>query len=174
MAEAMLSHRLAHLGVPARVTSAGLLEDGMHPPYEALAVMAEWGLDTSYHRSRRMTEAMLEEADVVVGLARRHVREAVHLVPGAWPKSFTLKELVRRAEWVGPRERGQSFDEWLGKVHAGRSRADLLGASAASPDDDVPDPIGLPQPAYAKARDEIAGLVDRLVELAWADAFEAA
>jgi protein-tyrosine phosphatase len=167
MAEAMLSHRLALLGTPAQVTSAGLLEDGMHPPYEALAVMADLGLDTSHHVSRRMTEAMLADADVVIGMARRHVREAVHLAPAVWPKAFTLKELVRRGEWAGHRERGQPFDEWLAKVHAGRTRAELLGASS---DDDVADPIGLPRPAYERAAAEIDDLVARLVDLAWTDA----
>jgi protein-tyrosine phosphatase len=170
MAEAMLSHRLAVLGAPARVASAGLLEDGMHPPYEALAVMAHLGLDTSGHRSRRMTEAMINEADVVIGMARRHVREAVHLVPGAWPKCFTLKELVRRGEWVGTRTHGQPFDEWLAKVHAGRTRAELLGASA---EDDVADPIGLPIAAYERAAAEIDDLVARLVDLAWTAAGDA-
>lgn len=167
MAEAMLSHRLAHLGTPARVTSAGLLEDGMHPPYEALAVMADLGLDTSHHLSRRMTDHMLAEADVVIGMARHHVREAVHLAPQTWPKSFTLKELVRRGEWVGARTHGQPFDEWLAKVHAGRTRAELLGASG---DDDVADPIGLPRSAYERTAAEIDDLIARLVDLAWTDA----
>jgi protein-tyrosine phosphatase len=167
MAEAMLARRLDQLGAPATVTSAGLLDDGMTPPYEALAAMADRGYDTSYHRSRRMTVAMLEEADLVVGMARRHVREAVQLVPSCWPRCFTLKELVRRAAWVGGREQEQPFDEWLAKVHVGRSRADLLGSSA---EDDVADPIGMARAAYERTADEIDGLVGRLVDLAWAGA----
>jgi protein-tyrosine phosphatase len=167
MAEAMLAHRLAALGVPARVTSAGLMDDGMRPTREALAVMADLGLDTSAHRSRRMTAAMLGQADVVIGMARGHVREAVHIDPGVWPRSFTLKELVRRGEWVGARGWGQPFDEWLAKVHAGRTRADLLGQSS---EDDIADPIGLPRAAYERTAAEIDDLVARLVDLAWADA----
>jgi protein-tyrosine-phosphatase len=164
MAEAMLRYRLADIGVDARVHSAGLLDDDMPPAPEAVDVLAAVGLDTSGHRSRRMTEAMINEADVVVGMARAHVREAVTLTPAAWPKTFTLKELVRKAEWVGARSPGQPFDEWLGKLHGGRSRSDLLGSS---PDDDVADPIGRSHTVYERTAAEIDRLVARLVELGW-------
>ena len=164
MAEAMLRHRLADLGIDARVHSAGLLDDDMVPTAEAVSVMAAVGLDTSGHRSRQMTVAMLEEADVVIGMARMHVREAVMLLPSAWGKTFTLKELVRRGEWVGPREPEQQFDEWLAKVHSGRSRAELLGSSA---EDDVADPIGMSRLVYERTAGEIDELVDRLLWLAW-------
>jgi protein-tyrosine phosphatase len=164
MAEAMLAYRLAQLGVDARVTSAGLLDNDMVPPYEALAVLADMGLDTSGHRSRRMTVAMLEAADVVIGMARRHVHEAITLAPSVWPKTFTLKELVRRGGWVGPREPGQPFDEWLAKIHAGRTRSDLIGSSS---DDDVPDPIGLSRRVYERTAMEIDGLIAGLMDLGW-------
>lgn len=163
MAEAMLSSRLALLGVDARVSSAGVLEDGMIPPADALAVMADLGLDTTAHRSRRVNRSMLADADLILGMARAHVQEAVELAPAVFPKSFTLKEFVRRAEAVGPRSPGQPFDEWVAKVHAGRSRMDLLGHSA----DDVADPIGLSRRVYERTADEIHRLVSRLVELGW-------
>lgn len=165
MAEVLLRHRLAGLGVDARVSSAGLLDDGMSPTPDALAVMAALGHDTSAHRSRRMTADVLGGADLLLGMARTHVREMVTLVPAVWPKTFTLKEFVRRAaSLVGPREAGQPFDEWVAKVHAGRSRADLLGSST---DDDVADPIGRPRAFYERNAAEISGLVDELVALGW-------
>jgi protein-tyrosine phosphatase len=163
MAEAMLSHRLALLGVDARVSSAGMLDDGMVPPADALAVTADLGLDTSGHRSRRMRRAMLADADLILGMARVHVQEAVEVSPEVFPKAFTLKEFVRRAESVGGRAPGQPFDEWVAKVHVGRSRLDLLGHSA----DDVADPIGLSRRVYERTADEIHRLVSRLVELGW-------
>jgi protein-tyrosine phosphatase len=164
MAEVMLSHRLGELGVDAHVSSAGLLDDGLAAPSDAVAVLAALGLDTSGHRSRRMTGAMVTEADLVVGMARRHAQEAVALAPAAWPKTFTLKELVRRAESAGARSPGQPFDEWLAKVHAGRTRADMVGSSSA---DDVADPIGLSRRVYERTAAEIDRLVRRLAELAW-------
>ena len=164
MAEAFLRHRLDALGVDATVSSAGLLRSGIGPTDDAIAVMAALSLDTSAHRSTRMTVDLIEKADLVVGMAREHVREAVALVPSAWPKSFTLKEFVRRAEWVGRREPDQPFDEWVAKVHAGRSRTELLGASS---DDDVADPIGRPRPAYERCAQEISRLVDAMAALGW-------
>jgi protein-tyrosine-phosphatase len=100
-------------------------------------------------------------------MAREHLREAVVVHPDAWPRTFTLKELVRRAEQVGPRSPGQPFDEWLEKVHAGRNRLDLL---EPAPDDDVADPIGMSDETYQRTAAEIGGLVDRLVALGWGNA----
>ena len=164
MAEAFLRHRLEDLGVPAHVHSAGLLDDGRPAASEGVLLLERMGLDTSGHRSRRMTAAMLERADLVLCMAREHVREAVLLSPDVWPRSFTLKEIVRRAERAGPRAAHQPFDEWLAKVHAGRSKSELLGSSD---DDDVADPIGGSPSVYQGTADEIGELVDRLVALGW-------
>ena len=164
MAEALLRHRLEELGVEARVHSAGLLSAGRPVDHYGVEAIRGWGLDTSGYRSRRLSADMAAEADLVLGMAREHVREVALLTPEAWPRSFTLKELVRRGEEVGPRSEGQPFDEWLAKVHAGRSRRDVLGSS---PDDDVADPIGLGRHDFQRTAQEIDGLVDRLVRLVW-------
>lgn len=164
MAEAFLRRRLEDIGVEARVHSAGLLESGRRATAEGVGVLGDMGLDTSEHRSRRITAQMVEEADLVLCMAREHLREAALLSPDAWSRSFTLKELVRRAEQAGPRAGDQPFEEWLAKLHAGRSRADLLGAS---PNDDVADPIGGNRDVYRNTATEIRELVDRLVQLGW-------
>ncbi len=164
MAEAFLRHRLEDIGVAARVHSAGLLDSGRPAPEEGVAALTAMGLDTSAHRSRRMTAEMAREADLVLCLAREHVREAVLLAPEAWPRTFTLKELIRRGEQAGARSGDQPFDEWLAKLHAGRTRSALLGSS---PEDDVADPIGGSSSVYKRTATEIQGLVDRLVRLGW-------
>lgn len=146
------------------VHSAGLHADGLEASRGAVDVLAARGLDLLPHRSRLLAAEMLAEADLVVCMAREHLREAVVLHPPVWPRAFTLKELVGRAEQVGPRTPGQPFDEWLEKVHAGRARTELLGDS---PSDDVADPIGLGPDVYERTAVEIAALVDRLVELGW-------
>jgi len=162
MAEVFLARRLEEFGVAAHVHSAGLLDDGR--PAEGVKVLADMGFDTSTHRSRRMTAEMLEGADLVLCMAREHLREAVLLSQRAWPKSFTLKEIVRRGEQLGARAAGQPFDEWLAKLHAGRTRVGLLGTSE---DDDIADPIGGSRNVYQTTATEIQALTDRLVELAW-------
>ncbi len=161
MAEGFLRARLGEVGIPATVGSAGLLPGGHPPPPEGLEVMAARGIDTSGHLSRTLDPAMIEAADLVLGMGREHVR-AVALAGDAWPRTFTLKELVRRGEQAGPR--AQPLDEWLAKVAADRVPADLLGAS---PDDDVADPIGRSRSAWEQVAAELESLVDRLVGLIW-------
>ena len=56
------------------VESAGLgAYPGDQPPEDAIVVARELGYDLSPHRARRLTEAMLERADVVVGMTAAHV-----------------------------------------------------------------------------------------------------
>lgn len=162
MAEALLRDRLARRGVPASVHSAGLLEAGEPASAFGADVLSGRGIDLSSHRSRTMTRDLLSRADLIIAMARLHVREAAVLVGESWPRTFTLKELVRRGDDVGPRAPDQPFDEWLQKVHAGRSHTDLLGDSDA---DDIFDPIGSPRRFYEQTADEIEVLVDCLVTL---------
>ncbi|HUR18332.1 MAG TPA: hypothetical protein VMZ51_05265 [Acidimicrobiales bacterium] len=164
MAEAFLQRRLDGIGEEARVHSAGLLSAGNPASAEGVEILAAMGVDKSAHRSRRMSEDLLAPADLVLGMAREHVREAVSTVPDAWPRTFTLKELVRRGEELGGRARGQGFEDWLAKLHVGRSRNDLLGYSAA---DDVADPIGRGANFYRGTAEELDDLARRLVELGW-------
>lgn len=164
MAEALLRRRLLDVGEMPRVHSAGLRGDGLEVSRGSVSALAPLGLDVSAHRSRGMTADMLAEADLVIGMAREHVREALVLHPPAWSRTFTLKELVRRAEGVGPRTPGQPFEEWLEKIHAGRNRMDLLDSSPA---DDVADPIGQSDAVYERTAAELGDLIDRLVRLGW-------
>jgi protein-tyrosine phosphatase len=164
MAEAFLRQRLAENGVDAVVHSAGLLNDGAPASPHGVAVLSGWGLDIRPHRSRLLTEVMIRGADLVLGMARYHVREAVVLVPDAFSRSFTLKELVRRGEEIGPRPPGQALGEWLEKAHAGRTHADVLGEAE---EDDILDPIGLPRGTYKAVAQEIGSLAGRLVDLAF-------
>ena len=87
--------------------------------------------------------------------------------PGAWPRAFTLRELIRRGERIGPRRPGEPFSGWLSRAHEGRERAALLGDSA---EDDVPDPAGQPLRAYADVARLLDRSVARLAELGWAHA----
>ncbi|HEX9530613.1 MAG TPA: hypothetical protein VF954_05710, partial [Acidimicrobiales bacterium] len=152
-------------GHGAHVHSAGLLEGGRAVTDDGLSVMAARGLDTSGHLSRCISPAMLSAADLILGMTRDHVREAVLLVPLVWPRTFTLKELVRRGRAVGPRPGGMALRGWLDLVGRGRERGDLLGDSPA---DDVADPVGQGRDAYQRTADELDGLTRQLAALVWA------
>ena len=155
MAQAMLSARLATRGVTVRVTSAGILGSGQPPPPEVISVMAARGIDVSGHRSRLVTADDLARADLVLGLAREHVRHAAVLLPAAWPRAFTVLELLRRGHQAGPRSPGEPLGDWLTRAAGDRGRRDLLGSSPA---DDVADPAGGPLRGY----EATAGLLDQL------------
>ena len=75
--------------------------------------MAARGLDITGHRSRRITPDLLAGPDLIVGMAREHVREAVVLRPELYARTFTLKELVRRGSEVGRPARREPIDDWL-------------------------------------------------------------
>lgn len=162
MAAALLTAHLAERGVDAQVHSTGLLESGRPATDHGVAVMAERGLDTSAHRSRRLEPWLLQSADLVVGMSRHHVREVVALEPDAWSRTFTLKELVRRAEASPPGAPGQTLSSWLAALHTGRQPSDLL---LDSPADDVADPIGLPKGAYQRLAVELDELTTRLAAI---------
>jgi protein-tyrosine phosphatase len=162
MAAALLSRRLDGAGVKAVVSSTGLLFDGKPATDYGQAVMADRGIDTSGHRSRKLRPEMLASADLVIGMAREHVREAVALVPGVWGRTFTLKEIVRLGEERGGRAPGESVEQWLARLHEGRRRNDLLGDSAG---DDVDDPIGGPRRSYQRTADALEDLTARLAGL---------
>jgi len=162
MAAVLLARHLEDAGVKARVSSAGLLFDGKPVTDHGLAVMADRGIDTSGHRSRRLTGELVDTADLVLGMARSHVQEAVALVPGALRRTFTLKEIVRRGEESGGPAAGEPLDAWLARLGSGRRPSDLLGESDA---DDVADPIGGPRRGYQRTADELDDLTARLARL---------
>lgn len=164
MAQALLVRRLAAVGAAGSVRSAGLLRAGEPPPPEVIRAMTAYRLDVTAHRSRVVSAADLSAADLVLAMAREHVRYAVVAAPEAWPRAFTLKELVRGGQEIGPRRPGQSLAGWLARIHDGRDRSALLGDSPA---DDVADPIGGSPQAYTVIVDLLDRLVSRLVELCW-------
>jgi protein-tyrosine phosphatase len=164
MAAAHLGVAVGDLDESVTVMSAGLLEPGHPVAPETLSVMAPYGIDMAGHRSTRLTVAAVESADLVLGLERRHAREAILLVPAAWNRTFTLKELVREGEKAGPRSPDQAGADWLAALVDGRERTDLVGRS---PDDDVADPLGGALADYRATAAELADLIHRLAALLW-------
>jgi protein-tyrosine phosphatase len=119
-----------------------------------VAAAAEAGLDLRSHCSRRLTAELVESdgADLVIAMTRAHLREVVALDPGAWPRTFTLKELARRAAAVGPTG---SFEEWRRAIAGDRKAAEMMQASDA---DDVADPHGSPYRLHQRMVGEVLAL----------------
>jgi len=144
--------------------SAGLGPPGLASPAEVDEVMAARGFDITGHRSRTLTAPLVRSADLVIGMGLRHVQEAVLLDPPAWRRTFRLKELVRRGEYVGPRLPGQHLTAWIRAAQGDRTRAALVHVS---PEEDVADPYGGPREGYEVTAAELDDLVARLSNLLW-------
>src|SRR5690606_9352091 len=80
----------------------------------------------------------------------------------AFGRTFTPKELVRRAGLAGGRRADETLDVFLARVHEGRTARELLGDD---PVDDVVDPIGGPRAGYARAAAEIEQLAATIAAL---------
>jgi protein-tyrosine phosphatase len=163
-AAAALRARLEGREPSLTVESAGLGADGFPATPPTVDAARALGFDLTQHRSRQLDATIVEGADLIVTMERRHVREVVVLDQRAWSRAFTLKELVRRATAVGPRAAGEPLAEWLQRVNAGRRPADLLGQSR---DDDVADPTTDPLADYDAMTREVDELLAELVDLAW-------
>jgi protein-tyrosine-phosphatase len=168
MAAALFATHVENLAEPTEVSSAGISIPGTElvrdVPPEVIEVMVPYGINLEGHRSRTLTEPMLKEADLVIGMGRRHVQEAILLDPLCWPKAFRLKELVRRGELVGPRRPDQGIRSWIDAVHGDRTRSSLAHRSTV---DDVADPYGGTLDQYRSTAAELAQLVGHLAALLW-------
>lgn len=163
IAARMLEQRLAEGGATAVVDSAGLDVADTEAETGLVENTREWGIDLSSHRSRQLRADDLRLASIVLAMEHHQVNDVIALDAGAWPKTFTLKEVVRRAQDVGPRREKEHFDEWVARVHRGRTPLGLVGAWH----DDVSDPAGRPSSELERTLAELDVLTSRFVDVAW-------
>jgi protein-tyrosine phosphatase len=164
-AKGFLAQRLAELGPPdVSVESAGTMGATIAVPQQLLQEAAAYGLDLGSHVPRRVDIDTIARANLVIGMARAHVREIVVADPPSFTKAFTLREIVRRGGEKGGRGQLQTVDAWLEEIGAGRRHQDLLGESPA---DDIPDPMGGTPQDYRAMLAEVATLTRALHALTW-------
>jgi protein-tyrosine-phosphatase len=158
-----LQARAMGAGLPVTVESAGITAvSGTPATRETVDAARRLGFDLSDHASTPLDARAIADADLIIGLERRHVQEVVVQAPGSFPKTYTLKELVRRGQAVGGRAEGQPIAAWLDQVHAGRRPTDLLGVS---PDDDVADPTGSNSVDHLTTAEELDELSEIVLDL---------
>ena len=127
-----------------------------------IAAASELGIDVTTHQPRLLDREVLETdgADLVLTLDRAHLRDVVALDIRAWPRTFTLKELARRAALQDPPTQLEGFVGWRDRMADGRTAASMM---QPDPDDDVADPHGLPRPHHVKMVAEVNEAVQRLL-----------
>lgn len=160
-------------GSTASVSSAGVrawVGEPMDP--HAATVLAERGADPTGFRSRPVTSAMVERADLVLCATRMHRAEVVALAPRAVRRAFTLREFARLTETVEQERIDATVAELAARDQRGRLRAAgraLVVASAAvrgvappaTPDnDDLVDPLGCSLDAFRTCADVIEGALE--------------
>ncbi len=167
LAEAALRRHLRAAGIPAVVRSAGTMATELGVDERMVEAGYEIGVDITDHRPRRLTGDLIdtEGGDLLIGLSREHLREIVSLDDTAWTRTFTLKELVRRAE-ANRGELGRDPARWTSWLGEGRDIRRLLGEDPA---DDVKDPYR----KSAELHREVAGEIDDLCRRTVATLFEA-
>ena len=162
VAERLLAQRLETKGIDAEVRSAGT-HGGHHRVHkDTIRAAREVDVGLTDHESRRLSAELIEHdgADLVITMTREHLREVVAMAPQAWPRTFTLKELVRRGSGVGISD--GAIADWLSAAGADRRAADLMMPSV---DDDLIDPYGGPYQGHVAMVHEVNDLTTRLAGL---------
>lgn len=133
VAAALLARDLAAVGV--EVTSAGTeAVPGMPAAPEAVEVVRrELGLGLE-HRSRPLTAALLEQADLVLTMTREQSTLVTAQDPRALRRVFTLRELARILPSLPPPDGPEELRSLARDCarHRSRVRRDLTGEGAAA------------------------------------------
>lgn len=95
MAGAILRDLLAGRAGEFIVETAGTLAvPGEEATPDAVAVMAEQGLDLRGHKAQRLEPGMVAQADLILTMTRAHKEAVLRLHPRAAEKTFTLLEFA--------------------------------------------------------------------------------
>lgn len=169
MGEALLRRSVEAKGLDVEVRSAGVRVPGLPVDPDAVRVLDVHGLDIAAHQPRQATRDLVraEGEHLVITMTREHVRDVVSIDRAAWPRTFSLPELVRRARAVRPGAHEPGWDGWLAAVGEGRSARDLMVPDRS---DDIEDPYGMSLAAHQRAADLIATLLGEVTALAPFDA----
>ncbi|GAA3561047.1 protein-tyrosine-phosphatase [Microlunatus spumicola] len=156
----------AALGPDVEVTSAGTRAVVGAPAEPAMtAFLGERAAGLDGFRARQLRPDQVRAADLVLTMSRRQRGATVALAPAAVKRAFTLRELARLLGDVDPEALGDPGSGTLGE----RLRRALPAAAAqrrfvTDPRvDDIADPYGRDEAAYARAYEAITDAVARVV-----------
>jgi protein-tyrosine phosphatase len=169
LTRAFLDEALGASAAAVGTSSAGthaVVGKGMEP--SSALVLSGLGGDPSGFSAQQLTGEMIESADLVLTMTRRHRREVLKLAPRAMFRAYTLREagdLLERVEVAALPpvsrldERARALVAALGAQRATRRRADREV-------DDVRDPIGQRPSVHQEVGEQIfASLIPLLQAL---------
>jgi protein-tyrosine phosphatase len=143
MGEALLRAHLQARGVDAYVHSAGTLAWGGPATANALRSMQELGHSIDGHVSRALTDDLVADADLVLGMTRDHVWRAARGAADAASRTFLVGELARLGAAAGARADGEDVRTWAARVAASRPDGPVGRVG-----DEIDDPVGEPLTVY--------------------------
>jgi|SRR5215471_11020956 len=147
MAGAILREHVPGLTV---TTSGTHVIEGMPMSWRTRDAIASLGLEVPTHRSRQATQQELDNADLVIALAREHVMWMRRVHPTAAPRTATLKRLARDL----PPDSAPLFER-LARLR--------LHEVQLEPGEDVLDPAGGDLDVFVDCAREIADLLHDLI-----------
>ncbi len=102
------------------------------------ALMEQWDIDISLHRSKQVTSRDIDEASIVLAMTRAHKEGIVSMFPKARGKVFTLKEYASGA-------------------------TDYYTSGTSNYDLDIVDPYGMPLNVYKQCAREIKHSLEKVL-----------
>lgn len=125
------------------VSSAGLfVEPGAPMASQAQAALAELGLEVGPHQAQPVTQALMDEADVVLTMTGSHAEQLRRQFPHATGKIYPFAHFA---------------------VGTCGDKPDLQD-DALTVGYDIPDPFGGPKDTYDRCAKHLQGLTERAVE----------
>ena len=157
MAEALINLRAAERNLRIAASSAGFLFDGEPAAADTVAAMEELGVDLRRHRSRMVTPAMVDAADLVITMERTHARSLALEDPGSADRIHTIGGAVAG---LGARA-DEPIRDRIARLGRERPAEQLLGRGA----DEVDDPYGRPIRYHRRTAQHIDRLTSELVDV---------
>lgn len=156
----LLGDALRRQGRNATITTAGFEQAGLPATPDAVAALTRRGMDIRDHVSERLTNEMVEQADLIVTSERLHVARICGDRPDIFQRTFTLPELIANTLSHAPRG-SEPMSTWLTSVAPDRFPANYLSTYVP----EVADPTGLSPLAFASAVAEMERMVSDLASV---------
>ncbi len=99
MAEGLLRKRAEDENIVLEVCSAGTYAyTGDYASDSAIKVMKDYGVDLSEHRATNISDAKLDDVDVILCATQKHKQTLMFLYPDLKQKMYTMKEYAGTAK----------------------------------------------------------------------------
>jgi protein-tyrosine phosphatase len=111
--------------------------------------------------ARQLDERMLRDADLILGMTAEHCERAAALEPSAFARIFSLMEFGRAALEQPQPGSAADAERWRRLVDSAIERR-RAGALRPGADDDIADPYGKPDSAFAAMASRLVPVIDLL------------